>query len=300
MMTRAQHRKQLQEGLNTVFGMEYKRYPNEWAYCYDVRSSRKAYEEDVLNVGLAEARVKAEGGEVPMDQGGESWTARYVHETIALGFSLTEEAEEDNLYGSLGARYSRGLARSMQHTKEVKGATPYNTGFSTFLSGDGVALLSESHPLFNGGVLSNTLATPADLSETALENMMIQISNWDDDRGIPTAHRAMRLLIAPANEFVAERITQSPGQSHTETNAINALRNMGRIPQGVAVNHRFTNPKAWFLKTDCPNGMCHFRRISLKRGVEGDFKTGNMRYKARERYRFGVTDPRGVAGSAGT
>lgn len=300
MMTRAQRRKQLQDGLNTVFGIEYKRYPEEYRYLYDMESSRKAYEEDVLDVGLGEARVKPEGGSVVMDQGAESWTARYFHETIALAFALSEEAEEDNLYGSLGARYSRALARSMQHTKEVKGAAPYNTGFATFKTGDGVTLFNVAHPLYNGGTVSNTLATPADLSETALENLMIQISLWTDDRGIPMSTQAMRLLIAPANEYVAERILKSPGKSGGALNDINAIRNLGRIPEGCYVNHRFTNPKAWFLKTDCPNGMKHMKRVALKRGVDGDWNTGNMRYKARERYSFGATDPRGVAGSAGT
>ena len=300
MMTRAQHRKQLQEGLNTIFGIEYRRYPNEWEQCYDVRTSRKAYEEDVLQVGLGEARVKPEGGPVSMDQGAESWTARYFHETIALGFALTEEAEEDNLYGSLGARYARALARSMQHTKEVKGATPYNTGFTAFTSGDGSYLLATDHPLYNGGTLSNKLATPADLAETSLENILIQMSQWTDDRGIPQSIRALKLLIPPALEYAAERILMSPARVGTANNDINALRSTGRIPQGVGINHRFTNAKAWFLRTDCPNGLCHFRRVSLKRGVEGDFLTGNMRYKARERYSFGVTDPRGIAGSEGT
>lgn len=300
MMTRAQRRKQLQDGLNTVFGIEYKRYPEEWRMLYEVSGSRKAYEEDVLDVGLGEARVKPEGGSVVMDQGAESWTARYFHETIALAFALTEEADEDNLYGSLGARYSRALARSMQHTKEVKGAAPYNTGFTTYKSGDGVTLFSETHPLYNGGTLSNKLATPADFSETSLENLLIQISQWTDDRGIPAQIQALSLHIHPSNEFVAERILKSPGRSHTDTNAINAIRNMGRIPRGCHVNHRFTNAKAWYVRTDCPEGMRHMRRVALKRGIDGDWATGNMRYKARERYSFGVTNPRGVAGSEGS
>jgi len=299
-MNRALFPKQLQDGLNTIFGLEYKRYPEEWRACFDVENSNKAYEEDVLVVGLGPAQVKPEGGPVAKDEGGESWVSRYRNETIALAFALTQEAEEDNLYGQLGAKYSRALARSMQHTKEVKGASIYNNGFdAAHPGGDGVPLFSTAHPLWNGGVLSNMLPTPADLSETALEDAMIRISLFTDDRGIPTMHQARKLLVHPSNTFEASRILKSTGRVGTSDNDNNALKTEGYLGGGVAVNHRFTDPDAWFVRTDCPDGLKHKKRIALKRGIEGDFETGNMRYKARERYTFGHTDYRGAFGSQG-
>ena len=297
-MNRAKFRKQLQEGLNTVFGMEYKRYPEEWRQLFDVENSKKAFEEDVLMVGLAGARVKPEGGGVSYDEGAEAWVARYHHETIALAFAITEEAEEDGLYGALGAKYSKALARSMQHTKEVKGAAIYNNAFTT-TGGDGKALLATDHPLWNGGTLSNKLSTAADLSETALENALIQIAGWTDDRGIPIALDAQRLAIPVNLQFEATRILKSAQRVGTADNDTNALKFMGFLQNEPAVNHRFTDTDAWFLKTNAADGLKHFVRKGLSRGVEGDWETGNMRYKARERYSFGWTDPRGLFGSEG-
>lgn len=299
-MTRAQFRKQLQEGLNAVFGMEYKRYPEEWKDIFDVENSNKAFEEDVLLVGLAGAPVKPEGGAVAYDAGGESYVARYVHETIALAFAITEEAEEDGLYGSLGAKYAKALARSLQHTKEVKGANILNNGFDAgFPGGDGVPLFSAAHPNWGGGVQANTLATPADLSEAALEQAAIDISEFDDDRGIPLAAQIKKLIIPTELQFVATRILMSPYRTNTGDNDVNALFTLGTVGDGFAVNHRLTDPDAWFLKTDVPDGLKHMLRKRVSRGIEGDFETGNMRYKARERYSFGWSDWRGAYGSPG-
>ena len=299
-MNRAQFRKQLQLGLNAVFGMAYRDYPEQWRQVFDVESSQKAYEEDVLMTGLGAAQVKAEGKGVAYDQGSEAWVQRYFHQTIALAFQITEEAVEDGLYGDLGAKYAKALARSMQHTKEVFGANVLNNAFDTnYAIGDGVAMCSVSHPLTAGGVASNTLATPAELSEAALEDALIQISQQVDDRGIPIALTGQKLIIAPANTFVAERITQSPYQPGTNNNDINAMRSMGKLPQGTGVLQRLTNPAAWFIKTDSPDGLKHFVRKPLSRGMEGDFESGNMRYKARERYSFGITDWRAIFGSSG-
>jgi hypothetical protein len=299
-MNRAAFRKELQEGLNTVFGLEYTRYEQEWRALFEVGNSNKAYEEDVLLAGLAGAPVKPEGSAVTYDTGGESYTSRYVHETIALAFALTEEAEEDNLYGDVGAKFARALARSMQHTKEVKGAAIFNNGFNaSFPGGDGVALFSASHPLWGGGLQSNTFATPADLSETSLEEACIQISKFVDERGIPVAIRPMKLAIPPDTVFIAERILQTPGRPGTNDNDINAMRSKGMVPGGAHENHRFTDPDAWFLITDCMDGLKHMVRKNIQRGVEGDFETGNMRYKSRERYSFGWSDYRGAFGTAG-
>ena len=300
-MNRALFKKQLQEGLNTVFGLTYRKYPQEWTAMFDTESSNKAYEEDVLMSGMGAAPVQAEGAGVAYDSGAEEWTARYTHETIALAFAITEEAEEDGLYGALGAKYSGALATSMVHTKEIRGANIFNNGFdSSFLGGDGVELFSLVHPLANGGTLANELSTPADLSETALEDAIIGISKFTDDRGIPIAARAIKLCIPTELQFNANRILNSALRPGTADNDINAMNNMGMFPGGVAVNHRFTDPDAWFIKTDCPDGLKHLVRKKITRKVEGDFETGNMRYRARERYSFGWTDPRGAYGSAGS
>lgn len=300
MMNRARFRKQLQQGLNTVFGLEYRRYPEEWRDIFAVENSQKAYEEDVLLVGLAGAAVKPEGGPVAYDEGAESWVARYHHETIALAFAITEEAEEDGLYGSIGAKYSRALARSLQHTKEVKGANVLNRGFnSSYAGGDGKELFATDHPLWNGGTLKNEPDTAADLSEAALEDAMIRIGEWTDDRGIPIQTMGMKLVVPVNLDFEAHRIMRSQLRVGTSDNDINAIRSQGRLPQGVKVNHRLTDTDAWFIITDCADGLKHMSRKAVKRGIEGDFETGNMRYKARERYSFGWTDPRGAYGSPG-
>jgi hypothetical protein len=300
MMNRSDFRKQLQEGLNTVFGMEYDRHPEEWKDAFDVETSQKAYEEDVLMYGFGAAPVKAEGASIEYDDGGESYVARYNHETIALGFAITEEAEEDGLYGSIGQKMARSLARSLQHTKEVKGANIFNNGFSpSFPGGDGVALFSTSHPLAGGGVLSNMLSTPSDLVEASLEELLLLMSDWTDERGIPIRVQAVKLLIPTELQFVATRLLMTPYQTDTGDNNISAIHKLGSVRDGFAVNHRFTDPDAWFIKTDVADGLKHFVRKSVSGGVEGDFETGNMRYKKRERYSFGWTDWRGVAGSEG-
>ena len=301
IMNRARFRKQLQEGLNTVFGMEYRRYEQEWRPIFNVENSEKAYEEDVLLAGLAGAPVKPEGAPVTYDSGGEAFVSRYVHETIALAFSLTEEAEEDNLYGSIGSKYSKALARSMQHTKEVKGAAVLNNGFNAaYPGGDGVELYSTAHPLFGGGTQANTFATQADLSETSIEEACIAISKFVDERSIPIAVRVQKMIIPTDLEFVAERLLSSPYRPGTADNDINAIKKMGKVPGGVFKNHRLTDPNAWYLTTDCPEGLKHMNRKNIQRGLEGDFETGNMRYKARERYSFGWSDYRGSFASSGT
>jgi phage major head subunit gpT-like protein len=300
LINRSSFRKQLQEGLNAIFGLEYKRYPQEWREIFDVYKSSKAYEEDVLMTGLGAAQVKAEGAGVAYDTGAEAWVARYMHETIALAFAITEEAVEDNLYGDIGARYARALARSMQHTKEVKGANVLNNGFSSsYPGGDGKALFATDHPLQGGGTLSNTFAVAADLAEASLEDAMIQIAGWTDDRGIPIAAQALKLIIPPALHFVAERLLATNQRPGTGDNDVNALKSTGMLPQGYTVNHRLTDTDAWFLKTDVPDGLKFFQRKALQRGMEGDFETGNSRYKARERYTMGWTDPRAAFGTAG-
>lgn len=299
-LNRANFRKQLQEGLNATFGLEYRRYPEEWKLIFPVEKSRKAYEEDVLESGFGAAPVKPEGSAIAFDTASEGWVSRYTNETIALAFAITQEAEEDGLYGSLGAKYSRALARSLVHTKEVKGADILNNGFdSNFLGGDGVELFATNHPLVGGGTISNELATPADLSEAALESALIQISEWVDERGIPTNIQARKLVVPPALMFIAERILYSNYRPGTADNDINAIYNMGGVTEGYCVNHRLTDADQWTLVTDCPDGLKHILRIPISRGLEGDFETGNLRYKARERYVFGHTDPRGAFSSAG-
>lgn len=297
---RAGYRKQLQEGLNTNFGLEYKRYTPEWKEIYDVETSRKAYEEDVLLTGFGAAPVKAEGATVSYDQGQEAWVARYVHETIALAFAITEEAEEDGLYGRLGAKYAKALARSMVHTKEVKGADILNRAFNaSYTGGDGVELCSDAHPLVGGGTFANELSDGADLSEASIEDMLIGIEGFVDDRLIPISARGMKLIIPRQLRFDAERVLKSVQRSGTADNDINAMRSQGALPDGMCVNHRLTDSDAFFIKTDVPEGLKHMVRVKLQRGMEGDFETGNMRYKARERYVFGWSDPRGIYGSTG-
>ncbi len=298
-LNRALFTKQLNLGLNTVFGMEYDRYPEQWRSLYSTEQSMKAFEEDVQMIGFGAAPTKAEGAMINYDSGREGFVSRYVHETVALAFAITEEAEEDGLYGSLGAKYARALARSMQHTKEIKGANIFNNATTTSLGGDGQALLDGSHPLGGGGTASNILATPADLSETSLETLLVQISQAVDDRSIPIALSGRKLAVPPGLIFIAERIIKSNLRPGTADNDINAMRNMGMIPEGVVVNQRFTNPDQYFILTDCPDGMKHFVRSPIKKAVEGDFESGNLRYKCRERYSFGFTDWRGVYGSEG-
>ena len=298
-LNRALFTKQLNLGLNTVFGMEYDRYPEQWRSLYSTEQSMKAFEEDVQMIGFGAAPTKAEGAMITYDSGREGFVSRYVHETVALAFAITEEAEEDGLYGSLGAKYARALARSMQHTKEIKGANIFNNATTTSLGGDGQALLDGSHPLGGGGTASNILATPADLSETSLETLLVQISTAVDDRSIPIALSGRKLAVPPQLVFIAERILKSNLRPGTADNDINAMRNMGMIPEGVVVNQRFTDPDQYFILTDCPDGMKHFVRAPIKKAVEGDFETGNLRYKVRERYSFGFTDWRGVYGSEG-
>lgn len=298
-LNRALFTKQLNLGLNTVFGMEYDRYPEQWRSLYSTEQSMKAFEEDVQMIGFGAAPTKAEGAMISYDSGREGFVSRYVHETVALAFAITEEAEEDGLYGSLGAKYARALARSMQHTKEIKGANIFNNATTTSIGGDGQALMNGSHPLGGGGTASNILGTPADLSETSLETLLVQISQAVDDRSIPIALSGRKLAVPPGLIFIAERIIKSNLRPGTADNDINAMRNMGMIPEGVVVNQRFTNPDQYFILTDCPDGMKHFVRSPIKKAVEGDFESGNLRYKCRERYSFGFTDWRGVYGSEG-
>lgn len=301
-MNRAQFKKQLQDGLNAVFGLEYRRHPEEWRKCYDVETeNRKAYVEDVLMTGFAAAPVKEEGAAVAYDEASESYVARYIFETIALAFAITEEAEEDNLYGSIGAKLSKALARSMQHTKEVKGANVFNNGFTggAYVGGDGVALFSTAHPLKNGDTAANMLATGADLSETSLEDMLLLIDGTEDDKGIPLALMAERLIVPRQLKFIAQRVLFSDLRVDTANNDLNAIKSMGLLQNGFTVNHRLTDTDAWFVKTDCPDGLKHIVRKALKKGMQGDFETGNMRYRARERYIFGWSDWRGCFGTAG-
>jgi len=301
-MNRALFKKQLQEGLNTVFGLEYRQYPEEWRDCFKVENSTKAYEEDTLMSGLGAAVVKAEGAGVTYDSGSEQWTARYTNETIALAFAITEEAVEDGLYGNLGAKYSKALARSMQHTKEVKGANIFNNGFdSNYPGGDGKELFATDHPTDSGGNQSNELATPADLSETSMETLLIQIRKAKDDRGLPVAMMPMQLIVPPDEEYNAARLMLNPSRPETADRDINAVRarRSAFYSKGPAVVTRLTDADAWFVETDCPDGLKHFVRKKVSRKVEGDFETGNMRYRARERYVFGWSDWRGCYASPG-
>ena len=299
-ISRAQLLKELLPGLNALFGMEYKRYGEEHKEIYETETSERSFEEETKLSGFSAAPVKNEGNAIAYDNAQEAWTARYTHETIALGFSLTEEAVEDNLYDTLSGRYTKSLARAMAYTKQVKAANVLNNGFSaTYPGGDGVQLFSASHPLVSGGVNSNVPGVMTDLNETALENAVIQIAAWTDERGLLIAAKPRKLVIPPALQFVATRLLETEGRVATADNDLNALKNNGSIPEGYAINHFLTDPNAWFLTTDVPNGMKHFVRTPLATSMDGDFDTGNVRYKARERYSFGWSDPLGMWGSEG-
>ncbi len=299
-ISRAQLAKELEPGLNALFGMEYARYENEHAEIFDTESSDRAFEEEVLIVGFGNARDKSEGQSVGYDSASEGFTSRYTHETVALAFALTEEAVEDNLYDRLGARYTKALARSMAHSKQVKAANVLNNAFnSSFAGGDGVELIDDAHPLAGGGTFSNRPSAYSDLNETSLEDALISISTFVDDRNMILALQGIKLIVPPQLQFVADRLLDTPGRVGTADNDINAIRNMGMLPQGYAVNHFLTDTDAWFVKTDCPDGFKHFERSPISTSMEGDFDTGNVRYKARERYSFGFSNPRAVFGSQG-
>ena len=300
-ISRSQLLKELLPGLNALFGMEYSRYGEEHKEIYATETSERSFEEETKLSGFSAAPVKNEGSAIAYDNGQEAWTARYNHETIALGFSLTEEAIEDNLYDSLSARYTKALARGMAYTKQVKAAAVLNNGFSSsYPGGDGVELFSTAHPLVSGGTNSNEPSTPADLSETSLEAAVIQIAAWTDERGLLIAAKPKKLIVPPSLMFVATRILETELRVGTADNDINALKSNGSIPGGYAVNHYLTDTDAWFLTTDVPNGLKHFVRTPLATSMDGDFDTGNVRYKARERYSFGWSDPLGVFGSPGS
>ena len=296
-ISRAQLVKELEPGLNALFGLEYKQYVNEAAEIFDTENSDRAFEEEVMLAGFANAAVKPEGQGVTFDSAQETFTARYTNETIALAFAITEEAIEDNLYDRLASRYTKALARSMANTKQVKGAAILNNGFnSSYAGGDGVELFSTAHPTL-AGTFSNELSTAADLNETSLEQALIDIAAFTDERGLKIAARGMKMIIPSALQFTAERLMKSKGRTGTADNDINAINNMGAIPEGYVVNHYLTDTSKWFIKTDVPNGLKHFTRAPLKTSMEGDFDTGNVRYKARERYVFGFSDPRGAFAS---
>jgi len=298
-MNRAQFAKMLEPGLNTLFGLEYDSYPPEYSAVFSSNSSSKAFEEDVLLQGFGSAPTKDEGAAISYDTGSQQWTARYQHETVALAFSLTEEAEEDGQYGSIASRYTKALARSMSSTKEIKAANVLNNAQTAgFTGGDGVVLLSASHPTTNG-VQSNVLATAADLSETSLESILIQISDMKDDRGLRIAAQGTQLIIPTAYTFVAERLLESQLRTGTADNDINAIKSGGYLPKGYHIMRRLTDSDAFFVQTDVPDGLKMFQRSPMKKGMEGDFETGNVRYKVRERYSFGVTDWRGIFGTEG-
>ena len=300
-ISRNQLVKELEPGLNALFGLEYKQYENQASEIYVTESSDRAFEEEVMLSGFAQARVKPEGSGVAFDQAEETFTARYTNETIALAFAITEEAIEDNLYDRLASRYTKALARSMSQTKQVKGAAPLNNGLpslSSFTSGDGQQLFSISHPTI-AGTFQNTLTTQADLNETSLEQALIDIAAMTDERGLKIAAKSVKMIVPPAGQFTAERLMKSQGRVGTADNDINAVKSLGMIPQGYRVNNFLTDTDSWYITTDVPNGMKHFNRAPLTTKMEGDFDTGNVRYKARERYVFGVSDPRGIFGVEG-
>ena len=300
-ISRAQLLKELLPGLNALFGLEYARYGEEHKEIYEIETSERSFEEETKLSGFSAAPVKNEGSAIAYDNAQEAFTARYNHETIALGFAITEEAIEDNLYDSLSARYTKGLARAMAYTKQVKAASTLNNGFSAqFVGGDGVPLFSASHPLVNGGTNANTPSTQADLNETSLEAAVIAIAAWTDERGLLIAAKPRKLIIPPALMFVATRLLETELRVGTNNNDINAIKNNGSIPEGYTVNHYLTDTNAWFLTTDVPNGLKHFVRTPLSNSMDGDFDTGNVRYKARERYSFGWSDPLGIYGSSGS
>jgi hypothetical protein len=298
-ISRSQLVKELEPGLNALFGLEYKGYENEHAEIYDTESSDRAFEEEVMLAGFGEAAVKTEGAGVAYDQAQEVYTARYTHETIALAFSLTEEAIEDNLYDRLASRYTKALARSMATTKQIKAASILNGAFTTSIGGDGKPLCADDHPTLGGPNLRNELSVAADLSETSLEQALIDIAAFTDERGLKISVQGLKLIIPKELQFTADRILKSTLRVGTADNDINAIRNMGMVPQGYTVNHYLTDPDAFFIKTDAPNGMKMFQRVAIKTAFEGDFETGNVRYKARERYVFGFSDVRGIFGSPG-
>ena len=301
-ISRAQLLKELLPGLNALFGLEYAKYGEEHKEIYETETSERSFEEETKLSGFSAAPVKNEGSAIAYDNAQEAWTARYTHETIALGFSITEEAIEDNLYDSLSSRYTKALARAMAYTKQVKAASVLNQGFTgagnpTY--GDGQVLFSTAHPLVSGGVNSNRPTTGADLNETSLEAAVIQIAAWTDERGLLIAAKPRKLIVPPALMFVATRLLETELRVGTADNDINAIRNNGSIPEGYTVNHFLTDTNAWFLTTDVPNGLKHFVRTPMQTSMDGDFDTGNVRYKARERYSFGVSDPLGMFGSPG-
>ena len=299
-ISRAQLVKELEPGLNALFGLEYARYENEHTEIFITESSDRAFEEEVILSGFGAAPTKSEGSSVTFDDAQEVYTARYTNETIALAFSLTEEAVEDNLYDRLSARYTRALARSMAHTKQVKAAAILNNAFdSTYTGGDGLELISTAHVLANGNTFANEPTTAADLNETSLENGLIDVSNFTDERGLKIALRGMKLVVPAQLQFIAERLLKSELRPATADNDINAVRSLGMVPQGYTVNHFLTDTDAWFMLTDAPNGLKHFQRTPIRTAMQGDFDTGNVRYKARERYVFGWSDPRGIYGSPG-
>ena len=297
-ISRGQLVKELEPGLNALFGLEYKNYANEHAEIFDTENSDRAFEEEVMLSGFANAPIKAEGTGVTFDNAQETFTARYTHETLALAFAITEEAIEDNLYDRLASRYTKALARSMANTKQVKAAKVLNNGFGTANGGDGKELLAADHPIVTG-TEQNELTTAADLNETSLEQALIDIAALTDERGLKIAAKGMKLILPSALQFTAERLMKSTQRVGTADNDINAVVSMGMIPQGYTVNHYLTDTDAWFIKTDVPNGLKHFVRAPLKTAMEGDFTTGNVRYKARERYSFGFSDWRGIFGSPG-
>ena len=301
-ISRAQLLKELLPGLNALFGLQYATYGEEHKEIYETEKSERSFEEETKLSGFSAAPVKNEGSAIAYDNAQEAFTARYNHETIALGFSITEEAVEDNLYDSLSARYTKGLARAMAYTKQVKAASILNNGFTAgvYAGGDGVALFSTAHPLVSGGTNSNRPSTNSDLNETSLENAVIQIAAWTDERGLLIAAKPRKLVVPPALQFVATRLLETNLRVGTADNDINALKNNGSIPEGYTINHYLTDTNAWFLTTDVPNGLKHFERMALSTSMDGDFDTGNVRYKARERYSFGWSDPLGVFGSPGS
>jgi len=299
-ISRAQLLKELLPGLNALFGMEYEKYGEEHAEIFETESSDRSFEEETKLSGFGAAPVKNEGSAIAYDNAQEAWTARYNHETISMGFSVTEEAIEDNLYDSLSSRYTKSLARAMAYTKQVKAAAILNNAFdNTVTYGDGVELCSTAHPLVSGGTNSNEPATGADLNETSLEAAVIQIAGWTDERGLLIAAKPRKLVVPPDLQFVATRLLETELRTNTADNDINALRSMGSIPEGYTVNHYLTDTNAWFLLTDVPNGLKHFVRTPMQTSMDADFDTGNSRYKARERYSFGVSDPLGIFGSPG-
>ena len=299
-ISRSQLVKELEPGLNALFGLEYSRYENEHAEIFITETSDRAFEEEVMLTGFAGAETKQEGAPVVFDQASEAYTSRYTHETIALAFAITEEAIEDNLYDRLASRYTRALARSMANTKQVKAAAVLNNAFSSsFTGGDGKELCATDHPLANGGTFSNELSTAADLNETSLEQSLIDIAAFVDERGLRIAIQGRKLIVPKELQFTAERILKTPLRTATADNDINAIKNMGMIPEGYRVNHFLTDTDAFFIMTDAPNGLKHFVRSPIKTAIEGDFDTGNVRFKARERYVFGFSDPRGIFGSPG-